>query len=80
MANVTRVLSAEIAIDTANTVADNVLVRVINTGNTALLTVSNSSANSTITLATNESVIIEKETDATVDGANMLAVPVAYRG
>lgn len=71
-----KVLGPEISIASANTVANAVLVRVINTGATAVLNVG---ATGNVTVTNTESIIIEKIATDTLTGANMLAAPIAFR-
>jgi len=72
-------LNTQIAIGSANTVHDSVLVRIINTGSAGVLTISNGSTYANLTLANSESIILEKATTDTVQGTDMLAIPVGYR-
>lgn len=75
-----KVLGTQISISSANTVANSNLVRIINTGAAAVLTLANAGGTyANITISNTESVVIEKATTDTVAGTNMLAVPVAYR-
>lgn len=69
-------LGVEISVSSANTVADSVLVRVYNGGSAGVLNVG-SYAN--LTIASAESVIVEKASTDTIQGTDMLAVPVGYR-
>lgn len=71
-----RVLGPEISIASANTVANATLVRVINTGAAAVLAVGSVG---NVTISNTESVVIEKAATDTLAGANMKAVPVAYK-
>lgn len=66
---------------TANDVNKAVLVRIINTGATAVanLAYSNGTVYANLTISNTESVIVEKSSTDLIKGANMLAVPVAYR-
>lgn len=75
-------LSTEIAIDSANTVANSNLVRVINTGAAAVANVAyaNGTVYGSLTVSNTESVVIEKAPNDTVIGANMKATPIAFRG
>lgn len=75
-----KVLGTQISIASANTVANSNLVRIINTGAAAVLTIANSGGTyANLTVSNTESLIIEKAAADTLTGANMLAVPVAYR-
>lgn len=74
-------LGAEVSIATANSVSDATLVRVLNTGAAAVLHIAANSGTeyANLTVSNTESVIVVKNTTDTLTGANMLAVPVAYR-
>lgn len=76
-----KLLGAEISIATANTVANANLVRVINTGATATMNVAytNGVVYANVTVTNTESIILQKSITDTIIGANMKAVPVAYR-
>jgi hypothetical protein len=69
-------LGVQISIGSANTVANSVLVRVYNGGSAGVLNVGNYA---NLTLASSESVIIEKAKTDTIQGTDMLAIPVGYR-
>lgn len=72
----------EISIATANTVYDNPLVRLVNTGTgVANVTVSvNASTNvASFTILANSEMIIEKVPTHRVQGTGIVASPVAYR-
>lgn len=71
-----KILGPEISIATSNTVANSVLVRVINTGATAVLNVGSVG---NVTVTNTEAIIVEKDSNETLTGANMLAVPLAFR-
>lgn len=71
-----KVLGPEISIASANTVSNSVLVRVINTGATATLNVGSVG---NVSVTNTESIIIQKSATDTVIGANMKAVPIAYK-
>jgi hypothetical protein len=71
-----KILSDEISIASANTVANASLVRVINTGASANLAVSGVG---NVTVTNTESIIIQKLPTATLTGANMRAVPIAFK-
>lgn len=77
-----KIKGAEISIGTANTVGDASTVRVINTGAAAKLNLaySNGSVYANVTVSNTESVVITKGPTDTLTGANMLGVPVEYRG
>lgn len=66
---------------TANDVNKAVLVRIINTGATAVanLAYSNGTVYANLTISNTESVIVEKSSTDLIKGTDMLAVPVAYR-
>jgi hypothetical protein len=71
-----KVLGPQISINSANTVANSTLVRVVNPGALAVLnigTVGNVSVSNT------ESIIIQKAPTDTLAGTGMLAAPVAYK-
>lgn len=70
-----KVLGPEISITSANTVANASLVRVLNTGATAVL---NIGAVGNVTVTNTYAVIVAKNPTDTLSGANMLAVPIAY--
>lgn len=73
-------LGAEISISSANTVANSVLVRVINTGAAAVLHLANAGGEyANLTVSNAQYVVIQKQTTDTLTGANMLAVPVSYK-
>lgn len=76
-----KILGQEIAIGTANNVANSNLVRIVNTGAAATCNVafSNGTVYGSVTVSNTESVVIEKGTTDTVTGANMKAAPIAYR-
>jgi hypothetical protein len=80
MASVVKLLGAEIAITTANTVGNATAIRVINTGAAASMNVAYSNgvvyANATIT--NTEIAYIQKSSTDTVIGANMKAAPIAF--
>lgn len=70
----------EVALTANTTVANSTLVRVINIGATAALTFANAGvtyANVTITNTT--PVVVQKAATDTLQGANMLGVPVAWK-
>lgn len=72
----------EVAIGSANTVANSTLVRVINTGAAAVLNVAyaNSLVYANTTVANTGDIIIQKGATDTLTGANMRATPLAYKG
>lgn len=75
-----KVLGSEVSLSSANTVANSVLVRVINTGAAAVLHIANSGGEyANLTVSNVQYVVISKQPSDTLTGANMLAVPVAYR-
>lgn len=71
-----KLIGPEIEIDTANTVSNSTLVRVINTGTAASLNVGPTYS---ITVGNLETVVVEKKSTDELTGPNMLAVPVAYK-
>jgi len=72
---------AEISIASANTVANSVLVRVINTGAAAVLHFKDGSGSeyANLTVSNAQYVVVQKNSTDTLTGASMLAVPVAYK-
>ncbi len=66
----------EISISSSNTVANSTLVRVVNTGAAANLTISGVG---NVTITNTAPVVLEKSATATLTGTNMLAAPVAYK-
>ena len=66
----------EISISSANSIANSTLVRVVNIGATANLTISGVG---NVSITNTAPVILEKVAAATLTGANMLAAPVAYK-
>lgn len=76
-----KVKGAETAITVANTVANNVLVRVVNPGAAAVLHIAAGGTEyANLTVSNTESVVIEKAPTDTLTGSGMLATPVSYRG
>jgi hypothetical protein len=71
-----KILADEISIASANTVYDAPLVRIINTGATANLIISGIG---NVSVTNTETIIVEKPNTSTLTGANMRAVPVAYK-
>ncbi len=72
----------EISISTANTVYDQPLIRLVNSGTgIANVTISvNSSVNvASFTILANSEMVIEKPATYRVQGTNIVASPVAYR-
>ena len=79
MSAVYKLLGLQVSIASANTVASTNLARVYCSAS-GVLTVANTTATyANVTLATGESMVIEKATTDTLTGASMVAVPVAYR-
>lgn len=72
-----KILGPEISIGSANTVSNASLVRVYNGGAAAVL---NIGSIGNVTIASAESVIVEKAPSDTLTGTGMLAAPVAYKG
>jgi len=72
---------AEISIATANTVANSSLVRVINTGAAAVLHFKDSTGTeyANLTVSNVQYIVVQKNVSDTLTGANMLAVPVAFK-
>lgn len=80
MAAVYKFKGTEVAITSANTVGNNVLIRVTNGAATAVLTVANTTATyANVTLTASEVIVVEKATTDTLQGTGMRAVAVAYR-
>ena len=79
MPSVIKLLGVQVSIASANTVANTNLARVYCSA-AGVLTVANTTATyANVTLATGESMVIEKATTDTLAGTSMVAVPVAYR-
>jgi len=76
-----KILGNEVAIDSYDVIANNNLVRVINTGASASLYIGDSANNlvGKLTVSNTETVIIEKDNTQKLRGANMKAVAVAYK-
>ena len=74
-------LGAEVSIASANAVANATLVRVINTGAGAQMNLAyaNGTVYANVTVSNTESVVVQKAATDTVVGANMKAVPIAYK-
>lgn len=75
-------LGPEIAITSANTVGSSNLIRVINTGAAAVLhfTSNTGTEYANLTVSNSHDVVVLKYANTdTLTGANMLAVPIAYR-
>lgn len=74
-------LGAEISIASANVVGSATLVRVINSGAAAVLHFKTTSGTeyANLTVSNAEFVVVQKAATDTLTGANMLAVPVAYK-
>ena len=81
MSAVYKFLNAEISISSANTVYSSRVIRVTNTTNAVgVLQIANTTANTAnVTLVPYEVITVEKDVADTVSGANLRAVPVAYR-
>lgn len=81
MSGVLRLKGTQIAIGSANNVGGANLVRIVNTGAAAVLTVAyaNGTVYANCTVSNTEAVIVEKDPTDTVAGTNMLAVQIAYR-
>lgn len=79
MAAVYKLKGLQISIGSANTVANSNLVRVF-CSSSGVLTIANTTATyANVTLATNESMVVEKAATDTLAGTSMVAVPVAFR-
>lgn len=80
MAAVYKFKGTEVAITSANTVGNNVLIRVTNGAAAAVLTIANTTATyANVTLVANEVIVVEKAVTDTLAGSGMKAVAVAYR-
>ena len=80
MAAVYKFKGTEVAITSANTVGNNVLIRVTNGAAAAVLTLANTTATyANVTLVANEVIVVEKAVTDTLAGSGMKAVAVAYR-
>ena len=81
MTQVLKLLTEEIAISTANTVANNVLVRVTNpTTSNVLLTQANTGGTiASTTVLGNSAVIVMKANTDTLAGTGLKATAVAYK-
>ncbi len=78
-----KVLGPEININTtANDISNAVLVRIINTGaaGVANIAYANGTVYANLTISNTQYVVVEKSPTDLLKGANMLAIPVAYRG
>lgn len=71
-----KVLGPEVSIAANTTVSNATLIRVINTG---ALAVCNIGTTGNVSISNTQYVVIEKAATDNVKGANMLAVPVAYK-
>lgn len=78
--NTIKPLGAEIAIGSANNVNLAKVVRVINTGATAVLNFAyaNGTVYANCTVTNTQFIAVEKQPTDTLTGANMLAVGLAY--
>ena len=74
-------LGAEVSIATANVVGGATLVRIINTGASAVLHFASNTGTeyANLTVTNTEQIVVQKLTTDTLTGANMLAVPVAHK-
>jgi hypothetical protein len=75
-------LGQEISINSANSVANSVLVRVVNptTSNTVLLVqYSNGTTYASGTVLANSDIVVQKNPTDLLIGSNQLASPVAYK-
>ena len=80
MTAVNKFKGTEISISSANTVGNNVLIRVTNGAAAAVLTIANTTATyANVTLVASEVLVVEKATTDTLAGSGMRAVAVAYR-
>lgn len=80
MANILKIIGAEVALTSANTVGNATLVRVINTGALAVLNVaySNGTVYANVSVSNVESVAVQKTATDTLTGANMRGAPIAF--
>ena len=82
MAEMVKIIGSEIALSTANTVGNASVVRILNnSGGSVLITRKDSSATtlSTVTLASNELIYLQKTSDDTLTSNTAVrAVSVAY--
>ncbi|CAB5221135.1 hypothetical protein UFOVP245_79 [uncultured Caudovirales phage] len=79
MSAVVKLTGIQVSIGSANTVANCNLARVY-CSSSGVLTLANTTATyANVTLATGESMVIEKAPTDTLAGSGMVAVPVAYR-
>lgn len=78
--NVIKVLGAEVSIATANSVGNATLVRVINTGASAVLNIAyaNTTVYANVTVANTETVAIQKSSTDLLTGAGMRGAPIAF--
>lgn len=73
-------LSTEVALTSNTTVANSTLVRVINTGVAAVLTFANAGVTyANLTVSNTQYIIVQKAPTDTLQGTNMLGVPLAYK-
>ena len=79
MAVVYKFKGLQISISSANTVGNSNLARVYCSSSGVLTIANTTSTYANVTLATGESIIVEKATTDTLAGTSMVAVPIAYR-
>ena len=73
-------LGVEIALTSNTTVANSTLVRVINTGVSGVLTFANGGTTyANLTVSNAQYVVVQKAPTDTLQGTNMIGVPVAYK-
>jgi hypothetical protein len=73
-------LSTEVALTANSTVANSTLVRVINTGAAGTLTFANAGVTyANLTVSNTQYVVVQKAATDTLQGSNMLGVPVAWK-
>lgn len=76
-----KVLGPEISLASQNSVNSATLVRIFNTGATATCNVAyaNSTVYGNVSISNTESVVLQKTASDLLAGANMKAVPIAYK-
>ena len=78
--SVYKFLSTQSTISTASNVGSKPLVRIFCSSSSVLtLAYANGTTYANTTLGTGEAIIVEKMPTDTVQGSNMVAVPIAYR-
>lgn len=73
-------LGPEVALTANTTVANSTLVRVLNTGAAGVLTFANAGVTyANMTVSNTQYVVVQKSPTDTLQGTNMVAVPVAWK-